>query len=197
VAGDSWLHGGPTCGRALDRSGDQHACTSAPAIRVPISSDTYRKGKNLYSDSVVALDISGPQPTVKWYTQLVAGRYARRGHRDAPQLFTARSTASALPLIMATDKGATTRSSIGATGNVLAKGNARAKPGMDTAPTLSGQVVVPITAAASSGTAAHTIPHEPVVIPATDECGIWTSLGDVTYSAATRSPAALAGARRR
>jgi len=43
----------------------------APGNPGPDLVDTYRKGLNLYTNSVVALDISGTKPRMKWYYQLL------------------------------------------------------------------------------------------------------------------------------
>jgi alcohol dehydrogenase (cytochrome c) len=182
--GDSWLHGGADVWGGLSIDPATSTLYVGAGNPGPDLIDTYRKGKNLYSDSVVALDISGPKPTVKWYTQLVADDTHDEDIAMPPQLFTGTINGKRMPLIMATDKGGDYAILDRATGNVLAKGMLVQNQGMDTAPTLSGQVGCPNHGGGVEWNGGAYDPGTNLfVIPATDECGIWTSLGDVTYSA--------------
>ena len=69
--GDSWKHGGGAAwsGLAVDQSTDTLfvAPGNPGAGRTPEG----RQGRKLYTDSLVALDISGAQPRIKWYYQLI------------------------------------------------------------------------------------------------------------------------------
>jgi alcohol dehydrogenase (cytochrome c) len=69
--GDSWKHGGAALWGGLSVDPAIDTLYIAPGNASPDFSDANRKGKNLYSDSVVALDISGAQPKMKWYYQIL------------------------------------------------------------------------------------------------------------------------------
>jgi alcohol dehydrogenase (cytochrome c) len=68
--GDSWQHGGGAVwsGLAIDPATD--TLYVAPGNPGPDLVDVHRKGLNLYTNSLVALDISGAKPQMKWYYQL-------------------------------------------------------------------------------------------------------------------------------
>ncbi len=69
--GKSWQHGGASvwAGLSLDPSND--TLYIAPGNAGPNLTLYGRKGTDLYSDSVVALDIRGNKPRVKWYYQIL------------------------------------------------------------------------------------------------------------------------------
>ena len=70
--GTSWQHGGAAvwAGMAFDQSND--TLIVAPGNAGPNLVLTGRAGVDLYSNSLVALDISSAQPKVKWHYQLIA-----------------------------------------------------------------------------------------------------------------------------
>ena len=70
--GDSWQHGGGAVwsGLAIDPATD--TLYVAPGNPGPDLVDVHRKGLNLYTNSLVALDISGAKPKMKWYYQLTS-----------------------------------------------------------------------------------------------------------------------------
>ena len=71
-SGDSWKRGGGAIwsGVAIDPETDTlYVDTGNPQ---PDFLGSVRKGKNLYTNSMVALDISGNKPKMKWYHQFIA-----------------------------------------------------------------------------------------------------------------------------
>ena len=71
-SGDSWKRGGGTVwnGVAIDPDTDTlYVTTGNPQ---PDFFGFDREGKNLYTDSMVALNISGKEPKMKWYYQFIA-----------------------------------------------------------------------------------------------------------------------------
>ena len=68
--GTSWQHGGAAIwsGMAIDPT--TNTAFVAPGNPGPDMVVTGRKGPDLYSNSIVALDISGTVPRVKWYYQI-------------------------------------------------------------------------------------------------------------------------------
>jgi len=180
--GDSSLHGGADVWGGISIDPATQTMYVGAGNPGPDLVDTYRKGANLYSDSVVALDISGPKPVVKWYVQLVADDTHDEDIAMPPQLFTGVIDGKRRPLLMATDKGGDYAILDRPTGKVLAKGMLVQNQGMETPPTESGLVGCPNHGGGVEWNGGAYDPGSNLfIIPATDECGIWKSTGDVTY----------------
>ena len=69
--GDSWKHGGGAVWSGLSVDSATDTLFVAPGNPGPDLVDTGRLGRNLYTNSLVALDISGARPRIKWYYQLL------------------------------------------------------------------------------------------------------------------------------
>lgn len=69
--GNSWIHGGAAVWAGLSIGQEDDTVYAAPGNPGPNLTLYGRKGKNLYSDSVVALDATGSQPKLKWYYQVL------------------------------------------------------------------------------------------------------------------------------
>lgn len=69
--GNSWQHGGAAVWAGLSVGADPNMIYAAPGNPEPNLTTYGHKGANLYSDSVVALDISGPKPALKWFYQVM------------------------------------------------------------------------------------------------------------------------------
>jgi hypothetical protein len=92
-SGDSWKRGGARdLERRRNRSGDEHALRRSGNPQ-PDFLGTIRKGSNLYSNSMVALDISGAKPKMKWYHQFIPHDTHDWDPAMPPVLFTGRSPA--------------------------------------------------------------------------------------------------------
>ncbi len=70
--GDSWKHGGAAVWSGITIDPETQTVFVAPGNPGPDLTTNGRQGKNLYADSIVALDIASGQPKVRWYYQLVA-----------------------------------------------------------------------------------------------------------------------------
>jgi alcohol dehydrogenase (cytochrome c) len=68
--GMSWKHGGGAVWGGLAIDPATKTLFVAPGNPGPDLTDAHRHGKDLYTNSIVALDISGSQPKVKWYDQI-------------------------------------------------------------------------------------------------------------------------------
>jgi alcohol dehydrogenase (cytochrome c) len=182
--GDSWLHGGADVwgGLSIDPATQTlYVGTGNPG---PDLIDTYRKGKNLYSDSIVALDIAGPKPVLKWYVQLVADDTHDEDIAMPPQMFTGTIGGKRRPLIMATDKGGDYAIIDRTNGQVISHGMLVQNQGMDSPPTADGQVGCPNHGGGVEWNGgAYDAASNLFIIPATDECGVWTALPTAEYSA--------------
>jgi alcohol dehydrogenase (cytochrome c) len=69
--GISWQHGGGAVWGGMSIDPDAKTLYIAPGNPGPDNTRAGSDGQNLYTNSIVALDVSGAQPRVKWYYQLV------------------------------------------------------------------------------------------------------------------------------
>ena len=86
--GDSWVHGGAAvwAGLSIDQATD--TLFAAPGNPGPNLTTYGRNGENLYADCVVALDISGPTPKLKWYYKVSPNDVHDNDPSMPPVLFT-------------------------------------------------------------------------------------------------------------
>jgi alcohol dehydrogenase (cytochrome c) len=86
--GDSYIHGGAAvwAGLSIDQATD--TLYAAPGNPGPNLTEYGRQGLNLYSDSVVALDIAGAAPRLKWYYKIVPNDVHDNDPSMPPVLFT-------------------------------------------------------------------------------------------------------------
>jgi alcohol dehydrogenase (cytochrome c) len=86
--GDSWVHGGAAvwAGLSIDQATD--TLYAAPGNPGPNLTTYGRNGENLYADCVVALDISGPTPKLKWYYKVSPNDVHDNDPSMPPVLFT-------------------------------------------------------------------------------------------------------------
>jgi len=102
--GESWKRGGGTVwsGVAIDPSTDTlYVDTGNPQ---PDFLGVDRKGKNLYTDSMVALDIAGAKPKMKWYHQFIAHDTHDWDPAMPPVLFDGTVGGKKMDLVAAGDK---------------------------------------------------------------------------------------------
>jgi alcohol dehydrogenase (cytochrome c) len=69
--GNSWQHGSGAVWGGMAIDPDAKTLYVAPGNPGPDLTRVGSEGKDLYTESIVALDVSGAQPRVKWYDQLV------------------------------------------------------------------------------------------------------------------------------
>jgi alcohol dehydrogenase (cytochrome c) len=103
-SGDSWKRGGGAVwnGLAIDPEADTLYLTLGNPT--PDFLGAVRQGKNLYTDSMVALDISGPAPKMKWYYQFIAHDTHDFDPAMPPVLFTGTINGKQMKLAAAGDK---------------------------------------------------------------------------------------------
>ena len=104
-AGDSWKRGGGAIwsGIAIDpATSTLYADAGNPQ---PDFLGTIRKGANLYSNSMVALDISGATPKLKWYHQFIPHDTHDWDPAMPPVLFSGTVNGGSRSLVAAGDKG--------------------------------------------------------------------------------------------
>jgi alcohol dehydrogenase (cytochrome c) len=103
-AGDSWKRGGGAIwnGMAIDPDSDTlYVTTGNPS---PDLLGQARAGANLYTDSMVALDISGVTPKMKWYHQFIANDAHDYDPAMPPVLFTGTVNGKPMKLAATGDK---------------------------------------------------------------------------------------------
>jgi alcohol dehydrogenase (cytochrome c) len=103
--GNSWKTGGGSIwgGLALDPA--RNLLFVDVGNPEPDFLGTVREGKNLYTDSMVALDISGPRPRVRWYYQFTPHDMHDWDAAMPPVLFTGTVNGTKRALVAAADKG--------------------------------------------------------------------------------------------
>lgn len=102
--GDSWKHGGGNVWSGLSVDQTTDTLFLAPGNPGPDMVLTGRKGTNLYTNSLVALDISGRTPRVKWYYQLVQNDTHDTDPAMIPVLFEGQVQGRKRPLVAVGDK---------------------------------------------------------------------------------------------
>ena len=102
--GDSWVHGGAAvwAGLSIDQTTD--TLYAAPGNPGPNLTEYGRKGENLYSDTVVALDISGNVPRLKWYYKVSPDDVHDNDPSMPPVLFIGKVAGAARQLLAVGDK---------------------------------------------------------------------------------------------
>ena len=103
-AGDSWKHGGGAVwsGVAIDQNTD--TLFVAPGNPGPDFVEKVRPGTNLYTNSLVALDISGTKPRIKWYYKILENDTDDSDPAMIPVLFDGQVDGQTRPLVAVGDK---------------------------------------------------------------------------------------------
>jgi alcohol dehydrogenase (cytochrome c) len=102
--GTSWQHGGGAVWAGLAIDPQSKIVYVAPGNAGPDLTLEGRKGKDLYTDSLVALDVSHTKPAVKWYYQLIQNDTHDADPAMPPVIFDARVGGTTRPLIAIGDK---------------------------------------------------------------------------------------------
>ncbi|HVR47200.1 MAG TPA: PQQ-binding-like beta-propeller repeat protein [Candidatus Binatia bacterium] len=102
--GNSYIHGGAAVwsGLSIDQATD--TLYAAPGNPGPNLTEYGRKGLNLYADTVVALDISGARPRLKWYYKVSPNDVHDNDPSMPPVLFDGTVSGSPRQLLAVGDK---------------------------------------------------------------------------------------------
>jgi alcohol dehydrogenase (cytochrome c) len=157
--GDSWKHGGGAVwsGMALDQSTD--TLFVAPGNPGPDMVLTRRKGVKLYTDSLVALDISGAAPRIRWYYKMLQNDTHDDDPAMIPVLFEGRVDGQSRALVAIGDKAANFVVLDRESGRVVHRLALGSQSGLNTQPSREAPKPARITAAASNGMAAPMTPR--------------------------------------
>ncbi len=181
-AGDSWKRGGAAVwsGLAIDPKTDtMYADLGNPQ---PDFFGDARKGANLYSNSMVALDISGAQPKVKWYYQFIPHDTHDWDPAMPPVRFTGTVAGKSRELVAAGDKGGNFWILDATDGKLVDHVAVSTQKGQDTAPSPEGNLACPNTNGGVEYNGGSYDPQTNVFyVPSVDECGIWKKLPTATY----------------
>ena len=172
--GNSWKHGGasPWNGMAIDQEDDTLFVT--PGNPGPDMVPTGREGENLYTNSLVALDISGKKPKVKWHYQLVQNDTHDSDPAMIPVLFDGQLGEQKRSLIAVGDKAGNFAILDRKTGEVVHRLALSKQRGLDTPPTLEGSEACPNH---GGGVEWNGGAYDPAInaflVPSTEECGVF------------------------
>jgi len=183
-SGDSWKRGGAAAwtGATIDPA------TQTLYLNLgnpqPDFLRTVRQGDNLYSDSIVALDISGSEPKLKWYYQFIPHDTHDWDPVMQPILFTGKVDGQDRQLIASGDKAGSVWILDAQTGKLLSRTPASFQFNQDVDPTLSGNYACPNTLGGVEFEGGAFDPAtNTLFVPTQNECGFWTSTKDAVYIA--------------
>jgi alcohol dehydrogenase (cytochrome c) len=173
--GNSWIHGAGDAwaGVTLD--------PQTKTLFIPVGNpgpdlvDTYRKGQNLYTDSVLALDISGARPKMRWYYQIVKNDTHDVDPAMPPVLFDGKVAGTTRQLLVQADKGGDFIVLDRTNGKEVYRMTLDRQTGlMTTTPTLQGTFACPNH---GGGVEWNGGSYDPAsnyfLVPSTQECATW------------------------
>ncbi len=183
-SGDSWKRGGAAlwAGVAIDpASNTLYADLGNPQ---PDFLGTVRKGANLYSNSMVALDISGAKPKLKWYHQFLPHDTHDWDPSMPPVLFHGKVRGADRSLVAAGDKAGNFWVLDATNGSLVHRAVVSTQKGQNTEPNRTGNLACPNTNGGIEFNGGSYSPEtNAFYVPSVDECGIWKSPGHATYIA--------------
>ena len=183
-SGDSWKRGGASTwgGVTIDAASQtMYLNLGNPG---PDFLASVRKGDNLYSDSMVALDISGPKPKMKWYYQFIPHDTHDWDPPMQPVLFDGKVGADSRKLVATGDKAGNFWILDAQTGKLVDRTAASFQKGQDVAPSIEGNIACPNTLGGIEYQGGAFDPStNAFYIPSQNECGFWTATKDVVYIA--------------
>jgi alcohol dehydrogenase (cytochrome c) len=177
--GASWQHGGGAVwsGVALDQAND--TLFVAPGNPGPDMVLKGRQGRNLYTNSLVALDISGPQPKMKWYYQILQNDTHDADPAMIPVLFSGRVAGRTRPLVAIGDKAGNFLVLDRTTGKLVHRLALDDQDGLDTQPSRDGTRACPNHGGGIEWNGgAYDPASNSFLVPSTQECAVWKITSD-------------------
>ena len=172
--GDSWKHGGAAVWPRLAIDQDSDTLFVAPGNPGPDLYLAGRKGPNLYSDSLVALDISGSKPRIKWYYQLLANDTHDNDPAMIPVLFEGRVGRTMHHLVAIGDKAGDFVILDRETGQVMHRLAVSKQKNRDKPTTVKGDEVCPNHGGGIEWNGGAYDPASNLfIVPSTEECGVF------------------------
>jgi len=185
--GDSWVHGGAAVWAGLSIDQDTDTLYAAPGKPGPNLTTYGREGANLYADSVVALDISGSTPKLKWYYKVSPNDVHDNDPSMPPVLFTGTVGGANRQLLAVGDKAGNFVILDRTSGKLVSQMAVSNQQGLfTTVPTVAGTFACPNHGGGiewNGGSYDATTNY--FVIPSTQECAVWKIIytGAVPYIA--------------
>jgi mono/diheme cytochrome c family protein len=177
--GDSWQHGGGAVWSGMSVDSDSDTLFVAPGNPGPDLVETGREGKNLYTNSLVALDISGVKPSIKWYYQLRENDTHDSDPAMIPVLFDGQVDGQKQKLVAIGDKAGDFVLLDRDTGKVVHRLALSNQAGLDTAPTREGTEACPNHGGGIEWNGGAYDPNSnSFLVPSTEECAIWKITSD-------------------
>jgi alcohol dehydrogenase (cytochrome c) len=183
-SGDSWKQGGaavwtqmgidPQTGMLYANAGNPQPDFNGPA----------RLGANLYSNSLLALNISGATPKLVWYHQFIAHDTHDWDPTMPPLLFTGTVHGQSMQLVADGDKAGNFWLLNSATGQLVNHLQVSMQYNQNSEPSLKGNTACPNT---NGGVEFNGGSYDPqtnmVYLPSSNECGYWHATKNVVYIA--------------
>jgi alcohol dehydrogenase (cytochrome c) len=172
--GDSWMHGGGAVwsGLAVDQNTD--TLFVAPGNPGPDMIVKGREGEDLYTDSLVALDISGASPELKWYYKILRNDSHDDDPAMIPVLFDGQVDGHTRPLVAIGDKAGNFVVLNRATGSVVHRLALSDQTGLNTPPSLEGSQSCPNHGGGIEWNGgAYDPKSNSFLVPSTEECAVW------------------------
>ncbi len=183
-SGDSWKRGGASTWGGVTIDTDTQTMYLDLGNPGPDFLGSVREGDNLYSDSMVALDMSAGQPKMKWYHQFIAHDTHDWDPPMQPLLFSGTVNNATRKLVAAGDKACNFWILDAGTGKLVDHTAASFQMNQDTAPSIEGNIACPNTLGGIEYQGAAFDPAtNAIYVPSQNECGFWTASKDVVYIA--------------
>jgi alcohol dehydrogenase (cytochrome c) len=168
--GDSWKHGGAGLWGGLTIDPGTNTLYVAPGNPAPDFAPP--KGADLYTDSVVALDISGATPRMQWYYQIDRGDAHDADPAMPPVIFDGKVNGVTTPLLVVADKNGSFFVLNRQTGKLVHELAVTEQRDIDVDPTPQGEVTCPNHGGGVEWLGGSYDPNTNLfIIPATKECG--------------------------
>lgn len=177
--GNSWKHGGGAVwsGIAVDQSTD--TLFVAPGNPGPDMVLKHRKGRNLYTDSLVALDISGSAPKIKWYYQITKNDSHDDDPAMIPVLLEGKVNGRIRQLVAIGDKAGNFIILDRKHGTVVHRLALDDQTGQETAPSIAGTKACPNHGGGIEWNGGAYDPNSnSFLVASTQECAIWKIVTD-------------------
>ncbi len=177
--GESWRHGGGAVwsGVALDQVND--TLFVAPGNPGPDMVLKGRQGQNLYTDSLVALDISGAKPKMKWYYQIMHDDTHDDDPAMIPVLFNGWVAGQTRSLVAIGDKAGNFLLLDRSSGKVVHRLALDNQAGLNTLPSRNGTSACPNHGGGIEWNGgAYDPDSNSFLVPSTEECAVWKITSD-------------------
>jgi alcohol dehydrogenase (cytochrome c) len=183
-SGDSWKQGGAAVWTqmAIDpHTGILYANAGNPQ---PDFNGPARLGSNLYSDSLLALNISGAKPKLVWYHQFIAHDTHDWDPVMPPLLFTGKVHGQSMQLVADGDKAGNFWLLNSATGQLVNHLQISMQYNQNSEPSLQGNTACPNTNGGVEFNGGSYDPQTNILyLPSSNECGFWHATKNVVYIA--------------